>query len=104
MSEQVFNLNEKAYNYYITNVRGNAKVSFDLAQKKLTRNIKMSKKLKQSVWQKLTGKQVYQYGNLLITLSKDTIVEVVNHKGDQLPGWKFNKAAKKKWNKKLEIK
>jgi hypothetical protein len=63
----------------------------------------MSKKVDQTFWQKLTNTQVYRYGNLFITVKKDKITNLLNHKGETLPGWQKPKNAFNKWSKRFGL-
>lgn len=103
MSEKVLGLSKKAYNYYIENVKGNKSTSYELAAKKLSRNLKMSKPVDQTFFQRLIRTQTFRYGNLFITVKSGTIVKILNHKGKTLPGWKKYASVYKKWNKRFEI-
>jgi len=77
-------LGKGVYQYYKNYVKGNQHVSHQLAQRKLTRNIALAFKF---------SDEYYIYGNLHIQLKGNTIVQLINHKGE--PAKWFYKNMKK---------
>lgn len=74
MSEiRLFKLTNRAYNHYCNATRGNSETSYELAQRKLTRNILLSMKL--DIGKK---KIVYIYGQLHIFTKGNTITWIEN--------------------------
>lgn len=96
---KVLELTENAYRYYRSCVEGNRFVSFELARKKLTRNILLARKVPNLTVD--ASKQLYIYGHLQILVQSDKIVWVK----DEPKRCRFSKDMKKfaKLNKMLDI-
>lgn len=87
---KLLNLKNSAYEYYKQNVKGNETISYEQAQKKLTRNVHLADQ-KKSVSNTLKLQQEYIYGCLKIIVRFGAIVELENKTKDTIPGWKVNK-------------
>lgn len=72
---KLFKLSNKAYRQYCKVTKGNSDISYDLARRKLTRNILLS--LKTDIDK---NKKLYIYGYLHIFVRKNKIVWVKNIK------------------------
>jgi ATP-dependent phosphoenolpyruvate carboxykinase len=83
---RLLNLKESAFKQYQLEVKGNANITFDQAQKKITRNVLLAVE-RTSLKNLLTFKQVYIYGNMKITVRFGTIIEIENHISDPVPNW-----------------
>jgi hypothetical protein len=83
---RLLNLKESAFNYYRTNVKGNLNISFEQAQKKLSRNVLLAVE-RTSLKNILKCQQEWIYGNLRIIVRFGTIIEIENHIQDVVPGW-----------------
>jgi len=103
MSDTILSLTKKAYDYYIDNVKNNKNTSYEVARKKLTRNVQMAEKLDQTFYQKLLGSQIYRYGNLYLTVKRGAIVKILNIKGKTIPGWKKDNNLYEELNKSFSI-
>jgi hypothetical protein len=99
---RLLNLKESAYQYYRTNVKGNLNISFDQAQKKLTRNVLLAVE-KTSLKNILKCQQVYIYGNLKIIVRFGTIIEIENHIQDIVPGWTLDQKKYEQISRELGI-
>lgn len=99
---KVYDLTAEAYEEYRTQVKGNSETSYELARKKLTRNVLLGVK-KKGVLNTLTLKQEYIYGNLKIVMRFGTIVKIENHTADTVSGWKLNKKEYERLSKLLDI-
>lgn len=98
---KIWDLPTYVFNYYRKNVKGNKDVSYELAKKKLSRNIALSTPIYIGHTHNL-----YSYGNLMIKTKSDSkgdrIIGLWNHKH---PHDKWSKHTKKydKYNKYLGI-
>lgn len=99
---KLFNLKKSAYEYYRLNTRDNENTSFELAQKKLTRNIHLAAK-KESVSNTLKLQQEYIYGNMKIIVRFGAIVEIDNNPKHAIDGWYLNRKKYIKLSKELGI-
>lgn len=99
---KLYDLKAEAYEEYRTQVKGNENTPYDLARKKLTRNVLLGVK-KKGVLNTLTLKQEYIYGNLKIVMRFGTIVKIENHTTDVVKGWKLNKKEYERLSKELGI-
>ena len=99
---KLYDLKAEAYEEYRQSVKGNTETSYDLARKKLTRNILLGVK-KKGVLNTLTLKQEYIYGNLKITVKFGSIVKIENHTTDVVSGWKLDKKEYERLSKVLDI-
>jgi hypothetical protein len=71
-----YQLKKSAYFYYIVFVKGNKKISYEDAQKKLNRNIALAIKVHIE-----DNRYVYLYGNLHIYTKGNVITKIRNYKG-----------------------
>jgi hypothetical protein len=87
------------FTYYQTHVKGNEKVTYDQARRKMTRNMMLAYKTDSEGY----PGQMYQYGSLwFVVNTKNQIVWIKNY--CFLPeGWKVNKIKYLKLNKQLHI-
>ena len=99
---KVYDLTAEAYETYRQSVKGNEETSYDLARKKLTRNIKLGVK-KKGVLNFLKLQQEFIYGNLKITVKSGSIVKIENHTADVVKGWKLNKKEYERLSNELGI-
>lgn len=99
---KVYDLTAEAYETYRQTVKGNKETSYDLARKKLTRNIKLGAK-KKGVLNFLKLQQEYVYVNLKILVKSGSIVKIENHTTDTVEGWKCNKKEYERLSKELGI-
>jgi hypothetical protein len=79
-------IKQSAFEYYRNNVRGNETISYEQAQKKLTRNVILAaerKRLKNFI----RCEQEYVYGCLKIIVRFGTIVEIENYITDIVLDW-----------------
>jgi hypothetical protein len=83
---RLLNLKESAFKTYKNEVKGNLNISFDQAQKKLTRNVLLAVE-RTSLKNILKCQQEWIYGNLRIIVRFGTIIEIENHIQDVVPGW-----------------
>jgi hypothetical protein len=79
---ELLELTPKVFRYYRRKVKGNIDVTYDLARKKLTRNVLLAKEIpprdKSDVEK---GNKLYQYGNLIILVRNGWVIHIKNHKG-----------------------
>lgn len=68
---KIYQLGKGVYQYYKSNVKGNEDTPYELAQRKLTRNIALAAKV---------NEEYYMYGNLHIVLNGNTIVKIMNYR------------------------
>lgn len=86
---KVLDLKESAFEEYRTQVKGNTNISFELAQKKLTRNVLLAAENKS--WKnKLLLQREYLYGHLRIIVRLGEIIKVENHIDEVDPSWWLN--------------
>ena len=79
-------IKQSAFEYYRNNVRGNATISYEQAQKKLSRNVLLAvekKRLKNFI----RCEHEYIYGCMRIIVKSGTIVEIENYITDIVPDW-----------------
>ncbi|MFS1518603.1 hypothetical protein V1503_19380 [Bacillus sp. SCS-151] len=102
---KLLKLADEVYEYYRGNVKGNHNTSFDLARRKITRNVHLAKRLHQNnLFNRLKGIKKYQYGNLHIIVKRDTVIHIVNYKGTTLHNdWNFDKKKYKQLSVELGI-
>jgi hypothetical protein len=99
---RLLNLKESAFKTYKNEVKGNLNISFDQAQRKLTRNVLLAVE-KTSLKNLLTFKQVYIYGNMRITVRFGTIIEIENHISNIVPNWTKDEKRYEQISKELGI-
>ncbi|PAD70833.1 hypothetical protein CHH83_01905 [Bacillus sp. 7586-K] len=86
---KLLEITDEALEQYRTTVRGNENITYDQAQRKLTRNVILVKdfapeRIKRS-W--LTLGKNFAYGNLHIIVRSGKIIKIVNHKGRKQDSW-----------------
>ncbi len=77
-----FELTPKAYAQYKQQVKGNEKVPWDQAEKKLNRNILLVQEADPKYTEKKLFSKIYSYGNLKVKVRFGKIVSIENHKGE----------------------
>lgn len=71
---KIYEIDDKVYQYYRFKVKGNRHVTFEEAQRKLSRNVAMAAKIQLD-----DDKFLYLYGNLHIFIEGDKIFRIKNH-------------------------
>lgn len=99
---KLLDLSYKAYTQYMEQVRGNENISFDQAQRKLSRNVLLVVETAPERVVRGLFSTKYKYGNLTIVVRNRKIVKVVNYKGKPV-GWKINKQRYTELSKELGI-
>ena len=77
-----FELTPKAYETYKTEVKGNANIPWDQAEKKLNRNILLVQEADPKYTKKKWLTTTYSYGNLKVKVRFNKIIDIENHKGE----------------------
>lgn len=95
---KLYMLGKGVSQYYKTHVKGNQFADQNLIQKKLTRNVILSKK-----YQLANNEKLYIYGNLLIFTKGNTIVRLNNIKGNGIIEYDVDKEKYNQLNKELKI-
>jgi hypothetical protein len=95
---KLYMLGKGVSKYYKTHVKGNQFADQNLIQKKLTRNVMLSKK-----YQLANNEKLYIYGNLLIFTKGNTIVRLNNIKGNGIIEYDVDKEKYNQLNKELKI-
>lgn len=73
MNIELLKVTPKVFNTYRQFVKGNENITLDQVRKKSS------------------GKRVFQYGNLLIVLRKNTVIHIWNNRGvNNYSGWEFD--------------
>lgn len=89
---ELLKLTTSAYRSYRKKVKGNKDISYDLACKKLTRNVLLAKEIPprdQSDVEK--GNKLYHYGNLHILVKDGWVIHIKNHRiSNEYTGWEFD--------------
>lgn len=80
---KVLQLGKGVYQYYRDNVKGNQNTPYEIAQRKLTRNVMLALTNKID-----EDKYLFLYGNLHIFVEGNTIVKLENYKGGVNWFWK----------------
>jgi hypothetical protein len=96
---QLLELSKGAYKYYKNNVKGNENITYDMARRKLTRNVLLAKKVEPE----LNGKKLYIYGCLHILVVNNKIVWIKNHPGKSTSRFKKNMELYNRLNQELGI-
>jgi hypothetical protein len=99
---KLFNLKNSAYEQYRQTVKGNETITYEQAQKKLTRNVLLSVR-KKSLSNTLKLQQEYIYGYMRIIVRFGIIVEIENKIKDTIPRWSKDKEKYIKISKELGI-
>jgi hypothetical protein len=84
---RIYDLSWSAFQEYKEQVKGNKYTSFEIAQKKLSRNIACGVKRK-TLKSTLQLKQEFIYGELRIVVRLGEIIKIENHIKDPVKGWK----------------
>jgi hypothetical protein len=94
----LYKVSPEVTEYYRLNVKNNENTPDDLIQRKLTRNILMSKYLDNDE----KGNRVYLYGKLLLIVNRDReVIEISNYTIES--GWHKNVAKYNRLNQLLGI-
>lgn len=96
---ELFKLGKGAFHHYRNSVRGNQNISFEEAQRKLTRNIQLAIEVQP---EKYDDKQLYMYGKLGILVVRDKIIWVKNNLHSP-KSWKKDRKKLSSLNKELAI-
>lgn len=84
---KIYGLSWQAFQEYRKTVKGNRYTSYEVTQKKLSRNVACGvKRWKLLNW--LLRREEYVYGAMKILVRDDEIIKVVNHIKDPIKGWK----------------
>lgn len=87
---ELYSLAKGAYYYYRSSCKGNSEITYDMARKKLTRNILLARFIPpRNEQEESDGKEMYFYGNLQILVKNDEIVYIMNS-DQKCPGWTKN--------------
>jgi hypothetical protein len=93
MKLELLNLTNKAFRYYSKRVKGNEDITYDLARRKLTRNVMLAAEIPprdQSDLEK--GNKLYHYGNLHILVKGDWVINIKNHRNtNSYTGWELDR-------------
>ncbi len=76
-----FELTPKAYEQYKQQVKGNERIPWDQAEKKLNRNILLVQEADSKYTEKKLFTTTYSYGNLKVKVRFGKIIDIENHKG-----------------------
>jgi hypothetical protein len=93
MKLELLNLTNKAFRYYSKRVKGNEDITYDLARKKLTRNVILAAEIPprhQSDVEK--GNKLFHFGNLHILVKDGWVINVKNHRHtNNYTGWELDR-------------
>lgn len=100
---KLLKVSDKAFKKYKSTVRGNENITYEQAQKKLTRNAVLVKETAPERIKRKWFNVTYSYGNLDIICRFGTVIDIVNHKGVFDSNWKFPRHSYQHLNKVMGI-
>lgn len=102
---KLITISDKAFRYYKRKVRGNKDITYDLACKKLTRNIILAKKVPARNEEEIAKRnELFLYGNLFILKRGNMVIHLWNHKNtNAYEDWELDQAKYDELSKELGI-
>jgi hypothetical protein len=98
-------ISDKAFRYYKKRVKGNKDITYDLACRKLTRNIILADRVPARTDEEIAKRnEVYLYGNLFILKRGNHVIHLWNHKNtNAYTGWELDRVKYYELSKELGI-
>ena len=93
----ILNLDDRVYETYTNKVKGNKLLTYEMVQKKLTRNYHLSKKVK------LGSQELCLYGCLTFLVSENCVLWIKNYIGTDTSWFKKDMKKYNKLNEQLGI-